>query len=236
MLGDFKVTERAARAARIIHVSGKPGEGYRLYRGCSRVDSTQSAETLLANLLAVVNLAVIDDCPHFAVHAAAVANGEGVVAIPADSGGGKSTLAAAAVMAGLTYLSDEALVVDDQSRVIPYPKPIALSPWSCEVLGLPSRDGESLFTPTDLGGTVFGGLGRLTDIVVPERAAGELKLEPRPQADAVAQLIRLSFNHYKHPARAFHLSTELARQVRVWSLRYDDPREAAEALAHRLHA
>lgn len=182
----------------------------------------------------MINLAAIEGCPHFAVHAAAVANGEGVVAIPADSGGGKSTLAAAAVRAGLSYLSDEALVFDDQGRVLPYPKPIALSPWSCEALGLPAGNSERLFRPEDLGGTTFGGSGTLTDIVLPRHGAGELKLESLPPSEAVSQLIRLSFNHYKDPERAFRLATETARRVRVWSLRYEHPKEAAEVLARGL--
>lgn len=186
-------------------------------------------------VLAVVNLAAIEGSLEFAVHAAVVSHGASAIALPADSGGGKSTLAAAAVLCGLSYLSDEALVLNDQGKVLPYPKPIALSTWSCSILGIPSkRATKTLVTPQELGGVVRRSEARLTDVIVPSYGEDRALLERRPNSEAVTALLGKSFNHYKDPARAFRLATNAARRVRMWRLRYSDPMEAAHLLSDRL--
>ena len=101
LLGDFEATESPARAAHIIHLSGAPEESHALYQGCARLESQDAGEDLLPTLVGVVNYAVIDRCPYFSAHAAVGAGGKRVVALPADSGQGKSTLAAAAYLGDL---------------------------------------------------------------------------------------------------------------------------------------
>lgn len=154
--------------------------------------------------------------------------------MPALSGGGKSTLTASLVKTGFGYLSDEAMILDDDGTVIPYPKPFALSAWSSKVLGIDSENDEWLVTPEDLDGRLHEGPDRLTDIVLSSFGHSETSLTPLPKSSAVAALIQYSFNHYKAPERAFRLATDIAREVRAWQLEYDDPLKAAQLLAEEL--
>lgn len=179
--------------------------------------------------MAGLNNAAIEQCSHFAVHSGVAAKTDGIVAIPAESGNGKTTLTASLVKLGFGYLSDEALVFDDDGNVLPYPKPFALSPWSADRLDVPHTDAEVLATASDLGGFVADS-GRVTDLVVSEYGHPDVSLEPLPKSQAIAALIRYSFNHYKDPERAFRIATDVARDLRVWRLEYDNPLEAAAQL------
>ncbi|HSM44432.1 MAG TPA: hypothetical protein VK969_05390, partial [Acidimicrobiia bacterium] len=159
---------------------------------------------------------------------------EGRLAIPAASGNGKTTLTAALLRNGFTFLSDEALVFDDDKAVVPYPKPLALSEWSTNALGLArTPHAENLVMPVDLGSSL-GSAGTLTDLVISEYGHEEQSLQSLPRSQAVAALIQYSFNHYKDPERAFRLASDVARDLRVWRLEYDDPLEAAELLSETL--
>lgn len=207
---------------------------YSVYHDCRKLAIDADADRALPALVAGLNQAAIGDCEHFAAHAGVVGNAKGVIALPALSGGGKSTLTASLVKAGLGYLSDEALVVDDGGAVIPYPKPFALSQWSSKVLGLDSESDERLVMPADLDGQLHEGPDHLTDIVLSSFGHPETGLTPLPKSSAVAALIQYSFNHYKAPERAFRLATDIAREVRVWQLEYDNPLKAAQVLAREL--
>lgn len=232
MLNAFERTERPARARNIIQLVGKGP--YSVYHDCRRLANGSDAESALPALVAGLNQAAIANCEHFAVHAGVVGTSSGVIAMPAVSGGGKSTLTASLVKAGFGYLSDEALVLDDHSAVIPYPKPFALSAWSSKVLGIDSESDERLVMPADLDGQLHEGPDHLTDIVLSSFGHTETSLTALPKSGAVAALIQYSFNHYKAPERAFRLATDIARAVRVSQLEYDDPIKAAEFLAAEL--
>ncbi len=72
----------------------------------------------------------------YAIHAAAVSSGRGAILLPGNTGTGKSTLTAALVFSGYTYLSDEIAVINCPSgRVWPFPKPISLRKRGAEALG-----------------------------------------------------------------------------------------------------
>lgn len=234
LLSGFETTRRPARAANILQVTGLPGSRHRLYKNCLVASATEAGADLVGAMISAINSSAIEQCAQFAVHSAVVALGSTVVAIPAESGGGKSTLAAACVLSGFSYISDEALVFDAAGSVVRYPKPMALSPWSCETLGLEPSARERIVTPGILGGSIAPDNSKLTDLVLAEYGHKALALEEQRQSAAVGALLTHAFNHYKNPEHAFHQATETARQVRVWTLRYDDPLEAAATLSHRL--
>lgn len=202
--------------------------------GCYRMGAADSAEGVLSRLVSVVNQKAIEEVREFSVHAAVVAKDGRAIAMPADSGGGKTTLAASLVIDGFSYLSDEALVIADDGSVIPYPKPMALSEWSCQTLKIPSVNGETLVMPGDLGGKAHAGPCKLADIIIPTYGAKTPTFEQEPASSAVTALIEKSFNHYKNPERAFRLATQAAQRARVWRLNYDDPLEAAGLIKERL--
>lgn len=232
-MAGFPQVTSPARASNIIQVTGETDGAFDVFHDCARLARGTSAQGASAAIVAGLNNAAIALCPYFAVHGGVAGWEGGIVGLPAESGQGKTTLIAALVRQGLAFLSDEALVFDDEGKVLPYPKPLALSPWSARLVGQPVHDTETLVTASDLGGTV-GGEGRLTDLVVSQYGHTDMALDPLPRSQAVAALIQYSFNHYKDPARAFRIATDVAREVRVWRLEYDDPLEAAALLAEKL--
>jgi hypothetical protein len=174
---------------------------------------------------------------YFGVHAGVVAKGDRTVVIPGTSGSGKSTLVAACIRGGFSYLSDEALCVDyDTGLIVPYPKPLSLSGRSLGVLGVDLPELVELggtktpIGPEALGGSLAEGPSRLSDFISFERRPGEAHIQPAPASVVIAGLLKYSFNHYKRPADAFLLTSELARQCRGWALGFDDPIEAAALL------
>jgi hypothetical protein len=237
-LGVFTVAGHGAHMADTYCVA--VDEDYHTFRDCTELLSGPTRQNALATLLADLNQRAVAGFEGFAVHAGVVQLGSRTAAIPVDSGGGKSTLTAALVLAGLQYLSDEGLCIDYDAGVVePYPKPISLAPWSRKALGLDdgATNGSALeraFSAIQLGGRV-GGRGQLTDIVFPiyddHSTPG---ITPIPRSDAQARLLRLSFNHFKNPEKAFRLSAELVKAAGCFEFTYSDPMHAAAFLKEHL--
>lgn len=225
-------------------VAAKEGtsDHHGLYRDCAVALRDRAWAPLADVLLTEVNLHAIEGFSEFAVHAGVVAAGDRVVAFPAESGEGKSTITAACLVAGFDYVSDEALCVDFASgRVLPYPKSVTLSEHSRSLLGvdppgvrLEGDSPEAGFRPEELGAATAEGDLRLGDIVRLVRGDGPPRLRPLPAAEGVGMLLRMSFNHYKRPRESFDLVTSLARESRAWELEYDHPGPAAALLRDRL--
>jgi hypothetical protein len=60
------------------------------------------------------------------IHAGVVAVEDRTIVLPGPSFAGKSTLVAALIRQGATYLSDEYAVLDEQGLVHPYPRPLSI--------------------------------------------------------------------------------------------------------------
>jgi len=232
-MSGFDAVSGPARAHNIIQVTGAEHGEFDVFHDCARLASDASADEAAAAVVAGLNNAAIAHSPYYAVHSGVAGVDDRIVALPAASGRGKTTLTAALTRQGFDFLSDEALVFSDDGTVIPYPKPFALSQWSAALVGVEAGEGETLATAGDLGVEVAKG-GRLTDLIVSEYGQEELTLDPLPKSRAVAALIEYSFNHFKDPERAFRIATEVARASRVWKLGYDSPIEAAELIAHTI--
>jgi hypothetical protein len=114
---------RAARTYRLItHRRGPPAfydaDGVEQY-------ADRDLDRLLTWFETTVRLHVAERTPlRTFVHAAAVAWRGRAIILPARPEDGKTTLTAALVRAGATYLSDEFAPIDDRGRVHPYPKPL----------------------------------------------------------------------------------------------------------------
>lgn len=216
--------------------------GVLVYRDCSAVGSGADAAAIVASLLTSLNRAAVERCEVFAAHAGVVALGKTAVAFPAESGNGKSTLTAACLKSGFSYVSDEAICVDAETdTLINYPKPIGLSPWSRNALGLdgealafPSKSQEAFATAADLDATIAEEPVELRHIVMSEYGHETARLEPLPGSQAMRTLLEMSFNHYKFGAEAFHLASRLANGTSAWHMTYGDPMEAADLLKDRL--
>jgi len=187
--------------------------------------------------LAELNRAAVATTPHFAVHAGVVGTQDQVFVIAADSGGGKSTLVAAMLQQGLLYGSDEALCLDDDGHVVPYPKPISLDRWSWSSLGLTPHEttaDEYPFTASDLGVGLLAEGRFPTDLLIPTFTDGSPSVTPLSPSAVVSNLLQLSFNHYRDGARAFDLSTRLAREMRAWRVEVGNPIETAKHILETL--
>jgi hypothetical protein len=225
------------------HLEEPEDEVMLAYHNCKRVSGSLTWCGAAVDLMTRINRMVIGDYLGYAAHAGVVAYGDSAIALPADSGGGKTTLTAACVGAGFAYVSDEALCVDPASAtVVPYPKPFGMSPWTRQAVGivdrslpLPPGDGEEALVPPDVfHAQVADGPLTLRHVVLSEYGHGHARLEPAGGGEAMAALLEYSFNHYKFGEMAFHLSARLATGADAWRLTYDDPLEAAALLKDRL--
>lgn len=199
----------------------------------------EEVEPVVLQFLAALNRAAVDATQYFSVHAAVLGKGGRVVAVAGDSGSGKSTLAAALALHGWRYGSDESLSFDEEGRIVPYPKPVTLNPWSWKELNLKPGDDflsqvEAPFGINDLQGSPLDSGLNLTDLVIPQIASGRPAIEALPASEAVKTLLQLSFNHYRDGARAFQISTRVAATARVWRLQMSSPLATASYLEDAL--
>jgi hypothetical protein len=245
LLARFEVEgDRPVRPSRTLSVTEPESDTHTrlwLYRDCRRIAGAGEPAVVVSQLLAEANRLAVEAYSSFAVHSGVVAKRERAVAFPAQTGGGKSTLTAACVLDGFSYVSDEALCVDlETAEVTPYPKPVSLSAASRDLLGLPpatapwGKLSESIVNVEEFGGVSAVGSLTLSDVVIAEYGHSEQTLEPVPASEVMTTLLRMSFNSYKHPEASFRLTARLAGEVQGWRLRYGDPLRAAVLLGERL--
>ncbi|MBB3860089.1 hypothetical protein GGQ88_001350 [Novosphingobium hassiacum] len=161
------------------------------------------------------------------LHASAVDVGGRVVAFTADSGGGKSTLAASLAARGLPHVCDDTLVVALQPNgvmALPDAKPLKL--WD-DALGLASS--TALRPVYSMPGKNYADPARkatgplpLTDLVFLERGE-KVAFEPVTGAAKLALLPATLYRGFVHVARGDRALHEqflmtLTSQVRVWRL------------------
>ena len=198
----------------------------------------RGAAAVLAAFAQDVNQYVIASTQHLACHAGVVTLGDRAVAFPAQSGTGKSTMTMACTKLGLGYVSDEALVLDDDGRVLPYPRPLGLvGPVQATLRSRGSVDvvGETLVPPDELGAVAVDARPAVVAVVLLDRrTAGQASLEQLPRAQIVAQLLLMSFNGWKDPARALRQATALASAATLFRLSYGEAADAAPLVARLL--
>jgi hypothetical protein len=100
---------------------------YVFTRGDSPVASNLDLEFGLMMIETQIRIYLGQEAPNrIFVHAGVVAAGNRTIVLPGRSFAGKTTLVAAFVRAGATYLSDEFAVLDDQGLVHPYPTRLSI--------------------------------------------------------------------------------------------------------------
>jgi hypothetical protein len=116
-------SDPADRAYAITRVEG----GFALARNGRRLLRAQRVEPIFNRLESDLQLFIAEQArDRLFVHAGVVGWRGGAILLPGRSLAGKSTLVHALVRAGATYYSDEYAVLDDEGRVHPYARPIAL--------------------------------------------------------------------------------------------------------------
>jgi hypothetical protein len=207
-------------------------QGWTLEIGRWPMASAASWHQLLPPLITELNQRCVGALRDFAVHAGVVAHADEAIAFPGESGLGKSTAVAACVRAGYDYVSDEALVLESDAQVRPYPRPVSLVPRMATQLGLSIREpdaDEVMVAPGELGSVWSGSRLAVAHVVMLDRGGSE-GLVALPRADVVPLLLRNSFNHFLDPAASIRLAAHLARTATCWRLGYSEPAEVAVAV------
>jgi len=160
-------------------------------------------------------------------HAAGIATETGaVLALVAASGAGKTTAAAALCRDGFGYVTDEALGVSADGRVLPYPKPLAVR------LDSSSSAAKRLVGPDELGLAECPAELRLGGIVVLRREPGQRvpTLERLPLVEAILNLTCQSSGLALMTEPLTSLCRLLDQLGGVHRLRYGEIADAASVL------
>jgi hypothetical protein len=128
--------------------AGRPERRIRIYDGTTRLGRSRELSRALPALESALRLKVAETSPeHIFVHAGVVAWRGHAILVPGRSRSGKTTLVAALVKAGATYLSDEFAPLDQEGHVHPFAKPLTIRTGGCDVHARRCR-------AEDLGGSV----------------------------------------------------------------------------------
>lgn len=146
----------------VISVTDPGDDGpYEIREGHTAFASAVSADEAADAVLAACNQAATTVPSHTVrLHGGVVAFGDRAVVICGESGSGKSSLTAALVRAGWSYLTDEVAIVEPGTwEVTPYPKWVDLSASSLQLIGLDAAaaigpSGPKFHLPPSAVGTV----------------------------------------------------------------------------------
>lgn len=188
-----------------------------------------------------INAEMITRMPYFGVHSAVLAGSDGAIAVPGESGSGKSTTTASALLAGLGYVSDEVLALDwgsDELLAQPYPRPLALSGWSSDRLGVADhgpgryRDSgdETYFRPAILTDRIEVAPVPLRQLVLLGPYTERTRLYEVGRQEAATALLQYAFNAWQRPADAFRLAHRVAARTKCWILERGEPIEIGAVL------
>lgn len=142
------------------------------------------------------------------VHAGTVAIDGRALLLPGESFSGKTTLTAALVQAGATYLSDEYAVLDQAGRVHPYPRRLSIRSQNG---GVPDERHAS-----ELGGRAGTEIAEVALIVITRyRPAGVWSPTPISTGQGVVALMANTVPAQERPREALQALTRAARTAEV---------------------
>ena len=191
-----------------IYVNGR-----RTMRGITR---SRAVEWVLQDL----NLAAISHTREsILLHAGAVEIDGRVIVIAGVSGQGKSTLTAALVRSGFSYVTDELVIIDPSTGYVrPYLKPLDLGAESLKMLELDPDDefvvDKKHVVPSEVGEVSTG--GRVALIVILDPDAGELdEIETMGPVDALTKMLPNVFAETHDHPDSLDLLADLCASVPV---------------------
>jgi hypothetical protein len=180
-----------------------------------------------------------------ALHAGAVATPDGVIAIAATTGGGKSTLLTELLRDGLTLMADDVLVLEPQDAEAPlaHPAPPLMTVPVARASLFGGQDRPETICSLDqerwIAVPVHPDPLPLTALVVLNRQPGlatELHRADRPLAALLSSLLRFPRTRTRERDR-FELAGTIAAHVPIWELNADlsvGPDALADLLLTRL--
>jgi len=200
-----------------------------------------SPTSAIAHLMSAINVAATRSLTHLPIlHASAVAVGGHAVVIPAAPGSGKSTLCAALLAQGATYLTDEAVPVDPKGRAIPYAKPIVVGPgswpslpeWRGLTAKLPSQPLDAWYLdPRRRGTRIEPDPILIRAIVLPRyRADRRTTWERISRGEATAAMASNTFNLSEHGRDAIQRFADVSAHAPAWRIEYGEVGEACDTI------
>ena len=220
-------------------VASEPDGTFTLTRDGLMLRGSCAGHDLLEWLMWDVNRSAAEASSRYLLlHAAAVEHGGAGVLLPGASGAGKSTMAAALVMDGFGYLTDE-LVGLAGREMVPFPKALSLDRSSAGVLGLPipPHEGHGTFhVPADeLRPASLGRPCEPVLVVFPRiDPSRPTTMDEMDSADAMLALIANCVNLPAHGGRAFHLLAEIVAASRCYRLSFSEIGDACRMVRGRM--
>lgn len=221
---------------------GAGDEHYRLLVGdLSLIRSAHPADVLDHLLWHVYSMMLERTTELLLIHAGSLVTPEGKgVLLPAESGGGKTTLVTALVRAGFGYLSDEVAAVDpDSGTVHAYPRALNLKAGSLGLFPAVAalRDGSRFernhrfIRPEEIRPGSVVPRSRVDFVIAPRyRKGAHTALSPLTRAAAIALLWNSCMNLPAYRARALPLLASVARRARSYELVSGDLDEAVRTV------
>jgi hypothetical protein len=223
---------RSVRAQSIYHLSANGGE-----LRCAPSDPTDPSWWRVVLDSVLFSAALLHG--YEALHAGALTAGDGVIAITAGSGGGKSTLVSELLRRGLTLMADDVLVLERTPGGGPplaHPAPPLMTVPTERVASL--REGLASKAPQTIAVLeqehwvavpVHDRPLPLRDLIVLNRRPGvatSLRRVERPLAALIESLLRFPRTRERERAR-FELAGAIAAHVAIWELAADPSVEPA---------
>lgn len=171
------------------------------------------------------------------VHAAAVSREGGAVVLAAPMESGKSTTCAGLLRRGWSYLTDEAVAVDEEGLLTPFPKAVTIDPGAQFLFPELARPALADY-PTkwhvpagEFPAAIASGRVRVSALLFPQyQADAETKLIPVTRAEAVTGLARSTFNFLDAPERNVRRLAALSRRARSARLVIGSLEQAVERI------
>jgi hypothetical protein len=182
---------------------------------------------------------------YYLIHAGVVAHDDKAIVLPGSSGGGKTTLIAGLLKNGFRYLTDEIGIIDPHTlRVYPFPKPLNMKIGSLSLFDNFEPEME-LINKKDVNieGKIHHVLVKSSSIhamdkPVPVRdiifvrydPGGKSRLTSISRANAIFDLAKCSFNHYRFKEKGIEMLESLVRGSQCYQLRFAQIGEAVGLL------
>ena len=181
----------------------------------------------------------------FQLHAGVMSHQNRAVVFTGKSGTGKSTLAAALMARGWSYLCDEFALIEPKSLLVyPFPKALSIKQAgrdAIERLNLPLVSGEwsdgkrtrpfSYVTPTEAGSGGIGGPCPVKSVLFLSRRTNmPLRWSRLTAPEAAMTLYRCGLNTENLGRQAFETAVALARQAQCFEFNLGSVEESCDAL------